>query len=163
MAEPSPLDVVRNRLVALQTAAEQLRTAVEEDRPDDDRHPPNHKALADLRDAVDDFMDATAEAVWRAQRQAGVEALPAVHRCVLRAAAVLHTELLPVDRRFDTTRRAVRTWGPLWRPWSRVVLTNLTEAAEALREAELGLATAWAATVPVSSRPTETLEHDLEA
>src|SRR3954451_6081791 len=163
MAVPPALDLVQQRLVALQSAAEQVRTAVEEDRPDDDRHPPNHKVLADLREAVDDLVDAAGEAAWSTRRRAGTATLVAAHRGVLRAGQLLYGELLGVDLRFHTARRAVRTWGPRWQPWSGVVLTNLREAAEALHEAELALADAWAATVPAASRPTETPDQDLEA
>jgi hypothetical protein len=81
---------------------------------------------------------------------------------VLRAEGTLLGDLLRLDQRFDTARRAARAWGGSWRPWSDVVLTNLLEAADALRETEYALASAWAATVPTTPRPMDAAAEELE-
>jgi hypothetical protein len=160
----TPLEVVASGLAALQQAAALVRTSVE-DCPDDPEHRPDHKALTDLGDAVDDLLDAVAEAQWtvRAGPREPAEILTGVHRSVLRAAAVLRGDLLRLDRRFDVARRAARTWGGAWRPWSGVVLTNLLDADDALRATEHAVAAAWAAVLPAPPRPTHRPAPDSEA
>jgi hypothetical protein len=160
MATEVSLPDLESSLTALHEAAALVRTSVE-DHPDDPNHPPDHKALTDLRDAVDDLLDAVTEALWavRGGRREGAEQLARVHRAVLRAEAVLDGDLLRLDRRFDTARRAARAWGGSWRPWSDVVLTNLLDAADALRDTENAVAGAWIAAVP---KPTERPAQDPE-
>jgi hypothetical protein len=162
-ATAAPMGVVRTSLTALYEAASLVRTSVE-DHPDDPDHGPDHKALTDLRDAVDDLCDAVDQARWtvRSGQCDPAEQLAVVHRAVLGAEAVLHGELLRLDRRFDTARRAARAWGGSWRPWSDVVLTNLLEAADALRETEHAVAGAWAAVLPSAPLPTQRPAPDLE-
>ncbi len=149
MVAQTPTAALETSLARLHEAACVVRTSVE-DCPEDARHPSDHKALSDLRDSVDDLVDAVDQARWSARNvQDGPAGLLAgVHEAVLRAQAVLHADLLPVDRRFDATRRVARVWGGPWRPWSEVVLTNLLEAAAALRDTEDRLAAAWANAVP---------------
>jgi hypothetical protein len=163
MARQIPMDVVATRLAALHEAAALVRTSVE-DRPDDPDHSPDHKALTDVRDAVDDLVDAVAEALWtvRSGQRPPVEQLAGVHRSVLRAGAVLHGDLLRLDRRFDTARRAARSWGGPWRPWSEVVHTNLLDAADALRTTEQAVAGAWTAVLPAAPHPPPRPAQDLE-
>ena len=158
MTAQSPTGTLEAALARLHESVTLVRTSVE-DCPDDPDHRPDHKALTDLRDAVDDLLDAVDEARWAAR--SGHASLPAVHRGVLRAEAVLQGDLLRLDQRFDTARRAARAWGGAWRPWSDVVLTNLLEADDALREAERAVAGAWAAAL-ASSRPTHPPAQDLE-
>jgi hypothetical protein len=155
MTTAPPAGTVESALRGLHEAVTLVRTSVE-DLPDDPDHRPDHKALTDLRDAVDDLLDAVDEARWATRSGAGDPrgALPAVHRAVLRAEAVLHGDLLRLDQRFDTARRAARSWGGSWRPWSDVVLTNLLEADDALRAAEHAVAGAWAAAPPSPPRQT---------
>jgi hypothetical protein len=154
---------VGTSLAALHEAASLVRTSVE-DCPDDPQHPPDHKALSDLRDAVDDLVDAVEQARWAAQsgRSGSGPVLAGVQRAVMRAETVLHGDLLRIDRRFDTARRAARAWGGSWRPWSDVVLTNLLDTADALRDTENALASAWIAAVPPAPHPTERPAQDLE-
>jgi hypothetical protein len=163
MTTAPPLDVVETRLAALHEAVSLVRTSVE-DHPDDPDHRPDHKALTDLNDAVDDLLDAVDQAQWtvRSGQRDPAGPLAGVHRAVLRAAAVLNGDLLRLDRRFDTARRAARAWGGSWRPWSDVVLTNLLEAAEALRATEHAVAAAWAAGLSSAPLPTHRQEQDLE-
>jgi hypothetical protein len=157
------MSTVETTLAALHEAATFVRTSVE-DCPDDPEHPRDHKALTDLRDAVDDLLDAVDEARWATRTGHGDvgASLPAVHRAVLRAEAALDGDLLRLDQRFDAARRAARSWGGSWRPWSDVVLTNLLEAADALRVAEHAVAGAWAATVPTAPRPMDSAAEELE-
>lgn len=164
MALEAPLDVVTTRLAALREAATLVRTSVVEDRPDDPEHRPDHKALTDLGEAVDDLLDAVEQAQWVARSGPAEPArtLAGIQESVLRAGEVLHGDLLRMDRRFDTARRAARTWGGPWRPWSDVVLTNLLETADALRETEQAVAAAWPAALSAPSHPTHRPAQDLE-
>ena len=162
MATDVRLGAVENHLVALREAAALVRTSVE-DCPDDPEHRPDHKALTDLSDAVDDLLDAVDQARWSARSgEPGPVALLAVHRSLLQASEVLHGDLLRLDRRFDVARRAARAWGGPWRPWSDVVLTNLLETADALRETEDAMVGAWTAALssppPSTHRPAQDLE-----
>jgi hypothetical protein len=163
MAADVSVPALEASLAALHEAASLVRTSVE-DCPDDPNHPPDHKALTDLRDAVDDLLDAVAEGLWAARGGAGdrTEQLARVHRAVLRAEAVLNGDLLRLDRRFDAARRAARAWGGSWRPWSDVVLTNLLDTADALRETEQAVAAAWSAALSSPPHPTQRSAQDLE-
>lgn len=158
------MDVVETSLAALHEAVSLVRTSVVEDRPDDPDHQPDHKALTDLSDAVDDLLDAVDQAQWTARTGSGqqVETLARVQQSVLRAGAVLHGDLLRLERRFDAARREARVWGGPWRPWSDVVLTNLLETADALRETEQAVAGAWAAVLPSPPLPTHRQAPDPE-
>jgi hypothetical protein len=164
MATEVPMDVVQTSLAALHEAAALVRTSVVEDRPDDPEHRPDHKALTDLDDAVDDLLDAVDQAQWSARTGPGqpVEVLAGIQQSILRAAAVLHGDLLRLERRFDAARREARAWGGPWRPWSDVVLTNLLETVDALRETEQAVAAAWPVALGSPSHPTHRPEQDLE-
>jgi hypothetical protein len=163
MTTEVPMSAVTVTLARLYEAAVLVRTSVE-DHPDDPEHRPDHKALTDLGDAVDDFVDAVDEAGWAARTGHGnpPATLPAVHRALLRASAALHGDLLRLDRRFDAARREARTWGGPWRPWSDVVLTNLLDAADALGETERAVAASWAATLAPPRHPAHRPAHDQE-
>jgi hypothetical protein len=162
MATDLRLVALESRLAALYEAASILRTSVE-DCPDDPEHRPDHKALSDLSDAVDDLVDAVGQARWSSRSgERGPVAMLAVHRSLLQASAVLHGDLLRLDRRFDVARRAARAWGGPWRPWSDVVLTNLLDTADALRETEDAVAGAWAAARPAPPPSTHRPAPDLE-
>jgi hypothetical protein len=163
MVTAAPMGVVQTSLAELYEAASLVRTSVE-DHPEDPDHRPDHKALTDLRDAVDDLCDAVDQARWivRTGQRDPAEQLAVVLPAVLGIEAVLQGELLRLDGRFDTARRVARAWGGAWRPWSSVVLTNLLEAADALRETEHAVAGAWAAVLPAAPLPTQPPAPDLE-
>lgn len=145
---PTPLEVLSERLAALEEAADVVRTSVVEDRPEDLDHDLDHKALSDLRDAVDDLVDAVTQARWWLRQEPDpARCLPGLHSAVLDAGQALHTDLLQVDRRFDLARRAARAWGGTWLPWTGVVHTNLVETADSLSRAERSLVEAWTSVV----------------
>jgi hypothetical protein len=147
---------VAARVAAFADVARMLRTFVVEDRPADPDHDSDHKALADLADAADDLVDVTSHAVWALDpARVGSTSLGQVHLLVLDASRVLNDDLLAVDRRFDEARRAVHPWGPSWRAWSRVVLSALLEARDALAAAQRSVADAW-----ISAKDSSAARHE---